>query len=188
MPYLSLARLLTALTVYLLLSVPAQAGSLKLQSDDVGADQAVPQTFIFNGFGCSGENLSPALAWSGAPPGTKSYALTIYDPDAPTGSGWWHWVVVNLPAETHALPRGAGDVGGQGLPEAAQQIRTDFGTIGYGGPCPPEGDTPHRYIVTLYALDTPALTLPEGATAALAGFMIKAHALEETQLLFRYGR
>ncbi len=114
-------------------------------------------------------------------------ALTGYDPDAPTGSGWWHWVVVNLLASTKTVPRGAGDTTGSGLPDGALQIRTDFGTPGYSGPGPPPGDTPHRYVVTLYALKVPHLDLTAGVSAAMAGFMINANAIAQVQFKLRYG-
>src|SRR5581483_1697559 len=107
------------------------------------------------GFGCAGGNKSPHIAWSGAPAGTKNFAVHCHDPDAPTGSGFWHWVVVNIPASATALPAGAG--GGSTLPAGALQVRTDFGKPGYGGPCPPEGDHPHRYFFTVFAVDTEKL-------------------------------
>src|SRR6476620_10493079 len=104
--------------------------------------------------GGSGGNVSPALSWSHAPPGTQSFALLMHDPDAPTGSGWWHWVVYNLPASTTSLAAGAGDPTKKLLPPGVVQGRTDFGAPGYGGPCPPQGDKPHRYIFTVFALKT----------------------------------
>ncbi len=167
---------------------PAHAADFIVSSPDIDPAGTLPQTFVYQGFGCSGDNRSPALHWSGAPASAQSFALTIYDPDAPTGSGWWHWVVVNLPASTHTLPQGAGTAEGTGLPDGALQIRTDFGAPGYGGPCPPPGDTPHRYIVTVYALKVPHLDLTADVSAAMAGFMIKANAIAQTQFEFRYGR
>jgi Raf kinase inhibitor-like YbhB/YbcL family protein len=142
---------------------------------------------VFNGFGCSGKNVSPALKWSGAPKDTKGYALTMYDPDAPTGSGWWHWVVINIPATATELPEGTGNDGGK-LPSGAMQVKTDFGKAGYGGPCPPQGDKPHRYVFTVYALKTDKLDVPPDATAALAGFMINANKLGSATFTAKYGR
>lgn len=162
--------------------------SFKVSSSDVGPHKPTASEFVFNGFGCTGGNQSPELRWSGAPAGTKSFAVSVYDPDAPTGSGWWHWFVVNLPASTTALARGAGQADGSKLPEGARQINTDFGAPGYGGPCPPAGDKPHRYVVTVYALKVPKLDLPPNATAALAGFMVNANALGKARLVFKYGR
>ena len=111
-----------------------------LTSPDIASGGTVPQHFEFDGFGCSGRNESPALHWSGAPEGTKSFALTVYDPDAPSGSGWWHWFVVDLPAATAALAPNAGAKGGAGLPAGARQVRNDYGAFAWGGMCPPPGD------------------------------------------------
>src|SRR6202521_3608641 len=97
------------------------------------------------GFRCDGTNQSPHLAWSGAPAGTKSFAVTCYDPDAPTGSGFWHWVVINIPPDVTELPLDAGNLKAGDAPKGAIQSRTDFGVPGYGGPCPPQGDPPHHY-------------------------------------------
>jgi Raf kinase inhibitor-like YbhB/YbcL family protein len=138
--------------------------------------------------GCTGANQSPALSWSGAPAGTKSFALTVYDPDAPTGSGWWHWVVYNIPANVTSLPRDAGDASKNLLPAGSAQGNTDFGTPGYGGPCPPTGDKPHHYIFTIYALNTDKLDIPANATAAYVGFNIHAHVLGKSTLTALYGR
>jgi len=142
---------------------------------------------VFNDFGCKGGNVSPALAWSGAPAGTKSFALMVHDPDAPTGSGWWHWVVYNIPPGTTSLPAGAGDPKKNLMPAGALQGRTDYGTIGYGGPCPPPG-APHHYHFRLYALKVAQLEVPADATAALIGFNVRAQALGEAALTGLYGR
>ena len=115
----------------------ANAQSLSLSSPDIKEGGTIANEQVFKGFGCTGGNISPALSWSGAPSGTKSFAVSIYDPDAPTGSGWWHWVVFNLPPGTASLPKGAGDVKKKLMPKGAIQSRTDFGSDGYGGPCPP---------------------------------------------------
>ena len=131
----------------------AFAGDLTLTSGQFKDGDYLTSKEEFARFGCEGQNLSPSLSWSGAPAGTKSFALTVYDPDAPTGSGWWHWIVVDLPATTTSLPEGAGTTDGSKLPQGAVQVRTDFGAPGYGGPCPPPGDHPHRYLFRIYALD-----------------------------------
>ena len=134
------------------------------------------------GFGCSGGNKSPQLAWSGAPDGTKSFALTVYDPDAPTGSGFWHWVVVNIPPTVTELPLDAGNPKSNALPRGARQIRTDFGVPGYGGPCPPSGDHPHRYIFTIYAVGADQLMVGDTTTAAVVGFMLHFNTLAKAEL------
>lgn len=159
-----------------------------LTSPDLTPNAPIPQQFEYNGFGCHGENKSPALAWSGAPQGTQSYAVTVYDPDAPTGSGWWHWVVVNLPAGTTELKPNAGAEGGTGLPAGARQIKNDYGYAGWGGVCPPQGHGPHRYVFTVYALKEARLDLPQDATAALAGFTIQASMLEKATFTATYQR
>lgn len=166
----------------------ASAEEFRLTSPVLEADGWLPAGQVFNGFGCAGGNVSPALAWHGLPPGTKSIAVTLYDPDAPTGSGWWHWVVINIPAEAAGLAEGAGDAATPRLPGHALALRSDFGTPGYGGACPPPGDKPHRYVFTAYALKTPHIDLPANATAALAGFMIHANAIGKATLTVRYGR
>ena len=166
----------------------AKASAFKLSSPELKPGQMLPASYEFAGFGCAGDNLSPALQWSGAPAGTQSFAVTMYDPDAPTGSGWWHWMAYNLPADTASLPRGAGSVDKPQLPTGAVQQRIDFGVAGYGGVCPPAGSPPHRYIFTVYALKTAKLDVPADATAALAGFMINANTLAKASFTVRYGR
>jgi hypothetical protein len=163
----------------------AEASAFELTSPDFSEGDALKIENVFDGFGCTGGNTSPALAWSDVPEGTMSFVLTAYDPDAPTGSGWWHWVAYNIPADIRELPAGAGS--GQGLPAGTVQGRTDFGSTGYGGPCPPEGTT-HRYVFTLTALKVDKLELPEDATAALVGFMTGANAIESAKLTLMYGR
>lgn len=159
----------------------------KLLSSGIVPNSSIAPEQVFNGFGCTGKNVSPPLVWSGAPEGTQSFALTMYDPDAPTGSGWWHWVVYDIPATVTVLDAGAGNPGGK-LPSGAIQGRTDYGTAGYGGPCPPKGDKPHRYILTIYALKTPKLDVPQGASAAMIGFMIGANKLGSASITALYGR
>lgn len=174
----------------LLASLAAQADTFALTSPDITEGASLASAQVLQGFGCNGGNQSPALQWQGVPPGTQSLALTVYDPDAPTGSGWWHWVVYNLPANTTGLPAQAGSSpGGPGrLPEEAVQGRTDFGAPGFGGACPPVGDKPHRYIFTVHALKVPRIDLPADASAALVGFMLHANTLGQARLTALYGR
>ena len=167
---------------------PAPAAGFTLSSPDFEPDSLIPKNFEFNGFGCSGENKSPTLRWSGAPRDAKSFAVTVYDPDAPTGSGWWHWFVIDIPASVTELPADAGAVGGAKLPKGAKHVRIDYGFEGWGGPCPPPGDKPHRYVFTVHALNTEKLEIPPDATAALAGFMVNASSIGKASFTARYGR
>jgi Raf kinase inhibitor-like YbhB/YbcL family protein len=169
-------------------AVAVQAAGFTLSSPTVKPGSMLTEAQVFKGFGCEGKNISPALKWSGAPAGTKSYAVTVYDPDAPTGSGWWHWVVYNIPASATELPEGAGNPEGKGRPAGAVQGRTDFGAAGFGGACPPAGDKPHRYIFTVYALKTEKIEAPADGTAALIGFMINANKLGKASFEAKYGR
>jgi Raf kinase inhibitor-like YbhB/YbcL family protein len=187
----SLAALALAATTLLAAAPAAQETGVMpkftLTSTDFTEGDTLANTQVFNEFGCKGGNLSPALAWSGAPAGTQSFALLMHDPDAPTGSGWWHWVVYNIPAAIGSLPAGAGDAKKGLMPKGAVQGRTDYGSVGYGGPCPPPGK-PHHYNFRLYALKVPKLEVPEGASAALIAFNVRAQALGEAQLTGMYGR
>jgi Raf kinase inhibitor-like YbhB/YbcL family protein len=170
------------------LAAPA-AWAFKLESPTVKPGAMLADAQVYKGFGCDGGNTSPTLTWSGAPKGTKSFAVTVYDPDAPTGSGWWHWVVYNIPADVTSLAEGAGAAGGKGLPAGAVQGRTDFpGPPAFGGACPPAGDKPHRYIFTVYALKTEKIEVPPDASAALVGFMIHANKLAQASFTARYAR
>jgi Raf kinase inhibitor-like YbhB/YbcL family protein len=142
---------------------------------------------VLNTFGCSGNNVSPQLSWTSAPAGTKSFVLTMFDPDAPTGSGFWHWVVVNIPASISALPNGASKDAAK-LPVGSLETRTDLGAPGYGGPCPPAGDTPHRYVFTLHALKVEKLDVDLQTSAALVGFNVHMEEIGRATLTARYGR
>lgn len=166
----------------------AGAASFTLSSPDIKPGSRLSDAQVFNGFGCSGKNISPALQWHGAPAGTKSFAVTLYDPDAPTGSGWWHWVVYNIPADATGLPEGAGAAGGNGLPAGSVQGRTDFGSAAFGGACPPVGDKPHHYVFTVFALKTDKIDVPPDASAALIGFMVHANTLAKASFSALYGR
>jgi Raf kinase inhibitor-like YbhB/YbcL family protein len=140
------------------------------------------------GFGCAGANRSPHLAWSDVPDGTRSFAVTCYDPDAPTGSGFWHWVVVNIPPSARELAPGAGDPANGQLPPGALQVRTDFGTPGYGGPCPPEGDHPHRYLFTVHAVGLDQLPVTADSSAAVVGFYLHFNTLAKGSLMGLFKR
>jgi Raf kinase inhibitor-like YbhB/YbcL family protein len=180
--------LLAALTMAAAQSPKAGGGGrFTLSSPDLAEGKTIAAAQVFNGFGCSGGNISPALSWSNPPAGTRSFALLMHDPDAPTGSGWWHWVVYNLPAATTSLPAGAGDPKKSLMPAGAIQGRTDFGTTGYGGPCPPPGK-PHRYYFRLYALKVEKLDVPADASPALIGFNVNFASLGKAELMGLYGR
>lgn len=166
-------------------SLPTMA--FELSSPQLRDGQAMSKAQEFNGFGCDGGNVSPALAWKNAPAGTQSYAVTVYDPDAPTGSGWWHWLVFNLPATTQGLPASAGNDATL-LPAGAMQSRTDFGQPGFGGACPPPGHGKHRYIFTVHALKVPHLDLPADASPALVGYMLWANGLGKASFTATYQR
>jgi Raf kinase inhibitor-like YbhB/YbcL family protein len=153
--------------------------------DYLGADHILSADF---GFGCSGGNRSPQLAWSGAPAATKSFAVTCFDPDAPTGSGFWHWLVVNIPANVGELPLDAGNPKSTLLPKGALQTRTDFGAPGYGGPCPPAGDHPHRYLFTVFAVGAEALPVQADTSAAVVGFQLNFNTLAKAAIMGLYKR
>ena len=140
------------------------------------------------GFGCEGGNKSPHLAWSGAPTGTKSFAVTCFDPDAPTGSGFWHWLVVNVPPEVNELALDAGNPKVRKLPKEALQTRTDFGAPGYGGPCPPPGDHPHRYLFTVFAVGADSLSVTADTSAATIGFELNFNTLAKAAIMGLYKR
>jgi hypothetical protein len=172
--------------VFLFASWGLQAQTFTLTSKDLGGQ--FTNAFVLNGFGCNGGNLSPQLSWTGAPQDTKSFAVTMHDPAAPTGSGWWHWVVFDIPSAVKELKQGAGDPQKNLAPAHAVQSITDFGKTGYGGPCPPAGDAAHPYMITIYALNTDKLGLDQKATPALVGFQLHQHVLAKASLLIYYKR
>lgn len=183
------ASLLGALAAGTAASAAEPAADLILNSPALVAAAPFPERFVLNMAGCSGGNHSPPLAWSGAPAGTRSFALTLFDPDEHgTPSGWWHWVVYDIPADAQLLPEGAGAENSRQLPSGAQQGRTDLGNAAYHGPCPASGDPPHRYTFTLYALDVASLDVPPAASGAMVTLVAGEHVLAKTTLVLRHGR
>jgi Raf kinase inhibitor-like YbhB/YbcL family protein len=165
------------------------AQGMTLTSPVLKEGASIASEQVFAGFGCKGGNVSPALSWGGAPAGTKGFAVTMYDLE-PTGHGWWHWLVFNIPASVDSLPKGAGDVKAGLMPKAAIQSRNDFGADGYGGPCPPPGNKPHRYQITVFALDAERLPKATDASASPTQVEsdIRSHTLAKATLTGRYGR
>lgn len=159
-----------------------------IYSPVIDANGMIPERYVGNRFGSTGGNISPPLTWSGVPAAARSLALTVYDPDAPTGSGFWHWLVANLPPSSEGLPEGAGAVGGAHLPAGAVFGLGDAGVAGYFGPTPPAGDPPHRYIFTLHAVDTERLPVDSTSSGALVGFALHFHTLAKTTAVYRYGK
>ena len=164
------------------------AGGFAVRMPGAANHERFAQAQVFGGFGCAGANRSPAIAWSEPPAGTMSFAITIFDPDAPTGHGWMHWTVFDLPAALRELPEGAGDAAHGRLPSGAIQARNDFGAFGYGGPCPPAGDHPHRYLITVWALDIASLGLDARSSADDIAASLRRHALGQAAVTLRYGR
>mmetsp|Transcript_2937 Transcript_2937/g.5146 ORF Transcript_2937/g.5146 Transcript_2937/m.5146 type:complete len:176 (+) Transcript_2937:118-645(+) len=160
------------------LAAPVAAEGFQLTSPDIAEGQQLDAAQVFQGFGCEGDNLAPTLAWSGAPEGTESYAVTVYDPDAPTGSGWWHWFAFNIPAYVSELPGGAAING--------VELTNDYGAVGFGGACPPPGEV-HRYNFTVHALGT-TLELDNSVSNALAGYMVNANSLASSTITAVYNR
>jgi Raf kinase inhibitor-like YbhB/YbcL family protein len=159
--------------------------TFELTSDDIADDATLSQAQVADSMGYSGDNKSPQLSWRGFPAATKSFAVTVHDPDA--GSGFWHWQVVNIPVEVNDLATGAGSVNPDALPSGALQTRNDAGTIGYVGSAPPSGDVPHRYVHTVHALDVDHLDVEGNASAAVVGFHLRFHTIARAQIVPVFG-
>lgn len=172
--------------IAILFSSSLMAQNFTLKSKDLKGQLTMKQ--VFQGFGCSGENISPQLSWENAPAGTKSFAVTVYDPDAPTGSGWWHWVILNIPANTNELKANAGDPTSNIAPKGSLQTRTDYGKAGFGGACPPKGHGFHKYEFTVYALKREKFDFSSNMPAAQVNYMIKSNALAQATLIAYYKR
>lgn len=157
-----------------------------LTSRSLRPGESVPHSYLFNGMGCNGKNISPHLEWDGAPAETRSFAITVFDPDAPTDHGWWHWAVVNIPKDVNTLEEGASNMGK--LPEHAVELKTDFDQSTYGGPCPPAKDKPHRYVFTVYALKTEKLMVGADTPAEKIKSQLEKESLGRASFTVKYGR
>ena len=167
----------------------AQTSRFTLKSADIASRSTIKLEHVFNSFGCTGQNISPSLEWAGVPAAAKSLALIVHDPDAPTGvGGFTHWIVYNIPVNASKLEKGAGSSDGKLLPSGAVQHATSFGAPGWGGPCPPAGDKPHRYVFTLYALGVDKLELPANASQAFVGFNINGNSVGKASFTAFFGR
>ncbi len=149
--------------------------SFEVTSADVADGRQMPSTFAHSSAG--GDDLSPQLSWSGFPEATAGFAITCFDPDAPTGSGWWHWILLDVPASVTSLARGAGAVDGAGLPDGAWQLTNSYGAAAFGGAAPPPGDYPHKYFFAVHALDVPSLGIDGSVSQEVAGFNLTAHTI-----------
>ena len=169
----------TVLALLTLASFSSQA--FEVSSNDIHEGQLMKSEFTFSGMGCSGENISPQLSWKDAPEGTKSFAITVFDPDAPTGSGWWHWLALNIPANVSSVAKGS-------PMKDVLQTKNDFGTMSYGGACPPAGDGMHRYQYTVWALPQEKIDLPADISPAVVGYTLNSMALDKAVLTATYVR
>lgn len=155
----------------------ADVPAFQVTSSDVADGQELPTAQVSGIFGAGGEDVSPQLSWSGFPDGTKSFAVTVYDPDAPTASGFWHWAVADIPVTTTSLPSGAGDDTGSGLPAGAWQLRNDASLARFLGAAPPAGHGQHHYAIAVHAVDVETLGIPKESTPAFLGFNLSGHTL-----------
>lgn len=181
--------LLICMTMLSMQASSNTASRFVLSSADKELATNVPLVYMANAFGCTGGNTSPELHWSGAPVGTLSFVLTLFDPDErSTPSGWWHWIVYDLPPATESLPKGAGVPNSAALPAGTLQGRSDLGEDAYHGPCPAKGDPPHRYTFTIYALNVAKLPVTAGSSGAMVTSVAQEHLLGKAVFVVRYGR
>lgn len=183
-------KLFLALSCCLAIVAPtalAEDGGFRLISSEWHDGGNVPKENVFNGSGCGGANISPEFHWSNAPSAAKSFAITIFDLDAPTGGGWWHWIVFNIPGTIFEVPAGAGNKDSKRMPSASVQCRNDYGELGYGGPCPPPGST-HRYLVKVYALNVEKLPFGSETPPGKMAKQIETHSIGVAKLMVKFGR
>ena len=173
----------TIVSILLTFSI-SYAGTFTLSSDDLQGQLTKQQEF--DGFGCSGKNISPDLKWSDAPKGTKSFAILMYDKDAPTGSGWWHWMAFNIPASTTSVSSNASKL--KLLPKGTIEGTNDYGLVGFGGACPPQGHGTHSYLITVHALDVAHLDINEKTNQSVVGYMINSHTIQKSSIISYYKR
>jgi Raf kinase inhibitor-like YbhB/YbcL family protein len=180
---------LICLTMLALQTSSNAASQFVLAGTDKELVKSVPLVYTANAFGCTGGNISPELHWSGAPAGTLSFVVTLFDPDErSTPSGWWHWIVYDLPAATESLPKGAGVLKSALLPAGTLQGRSDLGENAYHGPCPAQGDPPHRYTFTIYALNVAKLPVPADSSGGMVTSTAQEHLLGKAVFVAHYGR
>lgn len=181
-------RIFAVIAALLACSATASAAQMAVSSPDVKPGARIADQQVGNGFGCSGGNVSPALSWSGAPKGTRSFAVSVYDPDAPTGNGFWHWMMFDIPASVTSLPKNAGDPTATLAPAGAIQGDNDAGAQGYFGPCPPAGDKPHHYRFQIFALDVDRIDADASASPAAIDAILRAHTLAQATLTGLWSR
>jgi hypothetical protein len=178
-----------AFCVFTMRFIESAAGAEPLQVNVAGlkANDVVPARFLYNHAGCSGENISPEITWSGVPAAAKSLAIVVWDQDAPVSGGFYHWVILNVPVGTKRLPEGAGNVASHEAPSGSIQLVNDWGEPGYGGPCPP-GNSRHRYHFILYALSSQQLPITARSKISEASATIKKSTVASAEQVLVYGR
>ena len=157
-----------------------------LRSPALKSNQIMPDKFVFKGMGCDGKNISPPLEWKGFPEGTRSFVITVIDPDAAEEDGWRHWILANIPRDITSLEEGASTNGL--IPKAAIEIQNDFEKTNYGGPCPPKGDQPHHYVFTVYAINTDHLNLNAFSDRVSVETLLETNSIGKASFTVRYGR